>query len=70
MLNAAYAEMTASWSGYKHVWPALMAAKTTWASVSVLVVKEEQSASQASDIVKRAGIAVFFEHTFAEAVAA
>ena len=64
MLNGAYAEMTGSWSPYRHVWPALMGMTTIWSVVSELVAKYEQSASQASDDMKRAAIAVYCDHLF------
>ena len=62
MLNGAYAEMTEAWSAYRKVWPALMATTTLWSAMTELVVHEEQSASQASDVLKRTGIAVYLDH--------
>ena len=61
-LEGCFEEMTAKWSAYRHVWPALMASETTWADELELVKFYEQSKSQGPDIVKRSGLAVYLEH--------
>ena len=62
--EAMFREMTESWSWYKHVWTDLMAATTVEQAVTVLVVKYEQSASQARDISRRTGLANYWLQQF------
>lgn len=61
-LNGAYAEMTALWSAYRHVWRDLMAAKTAWACEAELVKFYEQSRNQGPDTIKRVALAAYLQH--------
>lgn len=61
-LNGAYAEMTALWSSYRHVWRDLMAAQTAWACQTELVKYYEQSRDQEADVIKRVAIAAYLQH--------
>jgi hypothetical protein len=47
--------------GYRHVWPALMAAPTLRDKITVLVQKFEQSGNQLRDINRRTALALYWD---------
>lgn len=59
-LAGMYAEMTAPWSAYRHVWSALMATTDVEDAITILVSRFEQSANTARDILRRTGLANYW----------
>ena len=58
--RAAYAEITESWSAYRHVDARLRACVTLQGRIAVLVSQVEQSGDQTRDIVRRTKLAEYW----------